>query len=326
MTGTTTQDLAELVIELITKPEPQFKAFTFPRYQDFLDAPAQVPAHAFAVGAWLGGTPVGLALVSGQSAGNTHQLTRQLHSIMCSPRCLRRGVATRLLLAVQALAAARGTNQLISQHSTRMASAPVFAAWLMHTGWGEPTEIEHRLAGYASSAAEVVQAWEPFVARLGRRGFQATPWANINDADRHAIRHIVAHDLTQAERAAGFDPFPYEVSGGLVLPLSLVLRCHGSVVGWVLGDRQHALAAPCPPTFSYPRGYVVPALRKAGWLVGGIHAVCLQQLTAFGGQSLAIFEMAPGNADMRRLVLNKFTPHALWTDIRYQSFKQLNSG
>lgn len=304
--------------ELLTQPAPQFKPFTFPRYQAFLDAPADAPDLAFAAGAWMGDMPVGLALVSAQAA----QGRRQLLSIQSSAWLRRCGLATKLLATLEKIAVSRGTNTLHVQHSSRMAAAADFAAWLQRTGWSEPVEIEHRLAGHANWAEKAQIAWASFLTRLERHGFQASPWSNINDADRQAIRHIVAQQFTERERETAFDPFPHESSDALVLPISLVLRKHGEVVGWIFGSKQQL---PGPLAFSYPRGYVIPSLRKAGWLIGGIHAVCIKQTQVFGGESLAIFEMAPSNADMRRFVLRQLKPYSVWTDIRYQSTKALST-
>ena len=129
-----------------------------------------------------------------------------------------------------------------------MAGATDFAAWLQHTGWGEQIEIEHRLASHASWAEQVHQAWCPFLTRLQKKGFEATPRGSINDAERHAIQAIVAHPFADVERATRFDPLPYDAAGALELPLSLILRQHGKVVGWILGNRQ---ALPAPPVFCY---------------------------------------------------------------------------
>jgi hypothetical protein len=307
----------QLRIELLTQACPQLKSLTFPRYQSFLDAPPlATDGQAFAVAAWIGDLPVGLALVSGQSDSGM----RDLLSIQASPLFKRCGIAKQLLAEVERLSVACGTDTLMCLHSSRMSSAADFTAWLQHTGWDAPKEIEHRLAGHASWAERAELAWAPFLTRLRRNGFATTPWSNINDEDRHTIRQLIAHQFTERERITGFDPFPYEADETLVLPISLILRQHGQVVGWILGNKQAITGS---QVFSYPRAFILPVLRKAGWWVGGIHAVCRRQADAFGEQSLSIFEMSPIETNMHRFVERHIKPYSVWTDIRYESIKTL---
>ena len=97
-----------------------------------------------------------------------------------------------------------------------------------------------------------------------------------------------------------------------------MLRRQGRIVGWILGARG-ALA----DTFHYSHGYVLPEVRRSGWLVAGVRDVCQRQTELYGGLTLSVFETSHTNSNMRRFMERQLKPYSEWTDARYMSEKLL---
>ncbi|MFM9972616.1 MAG: GNAT family N-acetyltransferase [Burkholderiales bacterium] len=299
-------------------PAPGFEKFTFPRYRGLLlgtETP-ETTQERFALGAWLGETPVGLAFYS-RSFGE--EKNRRLLSVMVSPLMRRQGIATRLFAQGENLARELGAKKITTIHSSQMQAFAAFEALLRKAGWDAPKELEYRLAGKASWAVQAQGDWAPFLARLGKRGFSVSAWTEMTEADREEIRKVVESSTDEAGRA--FDPFKQnEDFQALVVPeLSVLLRRDGQIAGWIIGAR--GLAA---NTYHYSSGYAVPSVRRAGWLIGGVWEVCRRQAELFGGESISVFETSPQNQGMRRLMDRQLKLYSVWTDARYISEKRLD--
>jgi GNAT superfamily N-acetyltransferase len=295
-------------------PATGFDAFTYPRYRELLSGGAQPEAarERLAVAAWAGEVPAGLAFLSRESPEHD----RQLLSIMVSPALRRRGLGERLLLAVQDLAAGRGTSRLVARFSSRMAAARAFEALLAKAGWSAPEAFEYRLAGRASWALEALRDWAPFLDRLRKTGFSAADWRTLTGRERTEISAVMDRHMTGAERA--FDPFRDEAKLALIPEICVLLRRDAEIVGWIQGKRGGL-----PDTFHYSSGYVIPPLRRAGWLIGGAREVCQRQAERFGGDTVAVFEAAADNLAMRRFMDRQLKRYSTWTDTRYRSEKRL---
>jgi len=304
-------------IGVLTLPAPGFEVFTFPRYRPLLlgtEHPEHLPERV-ALGAWLGERPVGLAFFS-RCYGDDAR--RQLFSVMVSRFLRRRGIGRRLLALGEQTAAAQGTRTLLAYYSSRLAARDAFEALLNRAGWSAPREFEYRLAGKAQWAYRAAQDWAPFLARLQQRGYAATLWGEITAADREQIAALVATVLTPEERQ--FDPLPAAGKLELLPDLSLILRREQEIVGWILGSR-----GALPDSVYYSHGYVLPSVRRAGWLVGGVRDVCQRQAEQLGGETVSVFETAHDNQAMRRFMERQLKPYSLWTDSRYRSEKEIGA-
>lgn len=295
-------------------PAPAFGTFTFPRYRGLL-AGTELPETAterIAVGATFDGVPVALAFLSRK---HDETRARRLLSIMVAPLLRRQGIAGRLLREIEVLAIADGTGQLSAVHSSRMAGAAAFTALLRAAGWTAPEEFEYRLAGKAGWALQARADWGDFLARISARGYHSTTWSDLTAADRDAIGTIV-QGLPERDRS--FDPLAIHPDLPVIHEVSLALRRHDEIVGWVLGSRG-ALR----DTVYYSHGYVVHKVRRPGWLVAGVRDVCERQCALLGPHTLSVFEAAAGNTDMRRFMDRQLKPYSEWTDSRYKSEKVL---
>lgn len=305
-------------VAALNLPAPGFEAFTFPRFRPLVleTADPAIPQARIAVGAWVGSTPIGLALYS---LPNDEDRSRRLHSVLVTALLRRRGLGMRLLDLGEELARADGAQNLSAVHSSQLKAAPAYEALLRKGGWKAPKEFEYRLAGKANWALQAREDWAPFLARLKQRGFATTTWGALSDEDRAQIAHIVDKQVPEADRA--FDPFNPEIKLELVPDLSLLLRRQGEIVGWI-----HGSLGKLPDSVYYSHGYVLHSARRAGWLIGGVREICERQVALMGGESVSVFETASDNQTMRRFMDRQLKPYSLWTDSRFLSEKKLANG
>ena len=308
--------LKALRIQPIDHTASGFDRFTFPRYRALIAEviPPNAEKRRVIIGAWLGDTPIGLALYSLPWGEGLTQ--RRLLSVMVAPLMRRQGLAKQMLQAGNTKAASLGTTELMCGHSSNLTRKMAFEALLRADGGPAPREFEYRLAGRAGWSALALHDWARFLARLQASGYQSTPWTDITAEDRAQIQQLLADQVTEAERA--FDPFPVETRDTFLPAMSLVLRKHGAVVGWIVG--QSGAKA---NSVHYSNGYVLPSVRRTGWLVGGVREVCERQAAHLGPQSLSVFETADHNTPMRRFMDRNLKPYAEWTDSRYQTKKRI---
>lgn len=305
----------EIHIRELDLPAPEFAVFTFPRFEPILlgtAAPVTGPGR-IVVGASLGETPIGLALFSRPFGENE----RRLASIMVSAPSRRRGIGTRMLARGEAAARSMGTTKLTAVHSSRLSGLPAYEGLMRSAGWGDPVAFEHRLAGQAGWALQARQDWAPFLARLRSRGFGVTDWSELTAADRESVTTILEGS---PKEVAGFDPFAIEQKLAIEPRLSVLLRRHGEVVGWILGSK-----GALPDSVHYSCGYVRPELQRAGWLVGGVREVCDRQAAYLGPETVSTFETSTTNRGMRLFMERQLKPYCLWTDTRFVIHKSLLS-
>jgi len=256
------------------------------------------------------------ASASSPSAEVANTDRRQLLSIMVEPLLRRCGIAGRLISHAEQLALASGTRRLNAIHSSRLSARLAFEALLARSGWSAPAEFQFRLAGRARGALQAQADWAPFLARLAARGFTSTSWVNLGDADRAAQRQLVAQVLPEADRR--FDPFHPRNRLAPVPELSVMLRRHGRIVGWIQGSQ-----GTLPDSFHYSYGYALPEVQRLGWLAAGVRDVCHRQAELHGENSLCVMETDHDNAAMRRFMARQLVPYSEWADSRYLSEKQL---
>lgn len=307
----------EIDIRELDLPAPGFAAFTYPRFHGILlgTAPVTGPGQ-IVIGALVGETPIGLALFSSPFRENE----RRLLSVMVNAPWRRRGIGKRLLDVGEAVARSMGTTRLLAVHSSRSSARAAYEGLMRNAGWGEPAAFEHRLAGKAGWALQARQDWAPFLARLRERGFGLTDWSEITAADREAVAALLKE---QPAEAAAFDPFVSEQKLAIEPRLSVLLRRHGEIVGWILGSKG-ALA----DSVHYTHGYVRPELQRAGWLVGGVLAVSERQAGHLGPESLSTLETSSANRGMRLFMERlerQLKPYWRWSDTRFVIAKSLAS-
>jgi len=304
----------QLRIDELPLPAPGFEIFTFPRYRPMLLGTEQPETlrERLAVGAWLGDRPAGLALYSRPFDEGWR---RRLLSVMVSPQLRRHGLGARLLSRGEALAIEKGAKRLTAVHSSHLPARVAFEALLRKSGWSAPKAYEYRIAGKAGWALRAAQDWAFVISRLRERGYGSTLWSDIRDADRESIARMVEADLSESERV--FDPFPAEKKLQLIPELSLLLRRHGEIVGWILGSRGAV-----PDSVYYSHGYVLPSVRHAGWLMAAVLEACQLQAVRLGEDSLSVFETSPDNQGMRLFMERQLKPYSLWSDSRYLSEKE----
>ncbi len=310
-----------LKVARLTQPAEPFAPFTYPRFRPVLshlsDGPVRVPdmpGTYEAIGAFDGDTPVGLALLQypPENAQGENDATRLL-SIMVDIRVRRKGVGSMILGIAEDHARGAGASLLVAQHSAQTKGRAAFEGLLASCEWSAPTLLEFRLSGHADWTERVADQWRPMLNRLRRQGYSSTPWAEISEADRRDAKAIVDEGL--AYPLLDFSIFEPEMDPAL----SIALRQHGKLVGWVIGE-----SLPTTGYHHYTCGYVCTALQPSGWLIAGVYDVCVLQLAAYGAKSVAAYETYGANTRMINFMRRKLSDVTLWMDERYQSSKALS--
>jgi GNAT superfamily N-acetyltransferase len=291
---------------------PLFAPLTYPRYRPVLlenpigpqlaDTP--IGGNCFAVTADMAGTPAGLALVEGKWGGEARLL-----SIMVAPALRRRGIALALLDKVAGMALDAGFNRLHCFHNNRMRDVPAFTALLQRAGWSPPVLEEIRLTGPAGFTDAVRPHWQALFDRQDRDGYSHSLWADRTQADRAALAAL--HAGGQVEERLTLQGWMLSHADPHV---SLLLRRHGQVVGWIVGERNRQLDC-----IHYTSGFTIAPLRRCGWMIRGLYEAAALQARHYGPTDPARFETFNGNEGMMRLMADRLAPYASEQDRRYRS-------
>lgn len=294
-------------------PAPEFESFTFERYRPLLRAGMDPDNQAgrIAVGAWFGEEPLGLAPFSRLRPSGE----RALLSVMVSPFFRRRKVASRLLAIGEEVARARGATALVAVHSTQLPAIEAYEGLLRAGGWDPPIAFEQRAGGPASWALDAARDWAPFLSRLRGRGFRMCAWTEATPSAREQIQ-VMVEKLADDERE--FDPFNDRWMAETEPRLSVLLRRNDENVGWIRASRVEGSDA-----IFYTHGYVVPEVRRAGWLLGGLQEVCQMQCRILGPESTNIFHTSATNEGMRRFMNRQLRDYWLWSDVRYRATRRV---
>lgn len=295
----------------IPLPASGFESFTYPRYAPLLSSPGD-SGERIAIVASSGNEPVGLALFSRPSEDHG----RRLLSVMVSPGLRRQEVGFRLLTLGEECARRRGTKRLTAIHSSALPAKLAYESLVRKAGFSAPVAFEYRLAGKAEWSLLALRDWAPFLERLDRSGFSATAWDELTALEREQIAEIVTNAIPEEDRI--FDPFVGEKTLQLIPGLSIVVRRHGTIVGWILGSR-----GALPDSVHYSCGYALPELQGRGWLAAAVRAISQRQAELLGRETLCVFETAATNSGMQRFMDQRLKPYSLWTHWRYHCEKRL---
>jgi hypothetical protein len=232
------------------------------------------------------------------------------------------GLARALLARAESAALARGCTSLATFYSSRLPARGEFERLLACSGWAAPSISEMRTAGYAAAVAAEMDRLEASHRPYLPDGASVEPWSSVSEIERSEVDALVA----AIEFKAPLVPSLYE---RIAHPeLSLVLRNNGKIAGWVFGERagERAGERVSDNLCHYGCGYVIPALRRRGALIGLIRAVCRKQAAMFGPQSVAQLSTTPAVPGMPRFMRERLGPCSLWYDEMWKSSKSLENG
>ncbi|WP_417822413.1 GNAT family N-acetyltransferase [Terasakiella sp.] len=302
-------------IERLSLPAPEFTKLTYPRYRDLLTCSSADPTWVEATGAWDGDKPVGLAIVKHiNRLSEEHVASSRLSSIFVDQAYRRCGIASSLLKEITALSEQAGSKELITFHSSRTRARRQFETLLAHNGWEAAELAEFRLGALAECTNKLAESWGPMMKRLKRNGYSSSPWYEMSQKDRADAEDVSKKEVTnpvldfhKAEQYS--DPL-----------LSLALRQHGKVVGWVFAetpeDQKH---------HHYTVGFVQKNLQKAGWLIAGIFDASQLQFTHYGPKSVTLYETLGDNTQMINFMKKRQAFVTEWMDERFISRKKLKA-
>lgn len=227
----------QLQIRPLTHAEaPAISSMTFPAYRHLLALqpttrhPEQgdtVVVRPVAVAAWEGERPVGLALAE---LPTTATGTPELLSLFVPAAERRRGIATRLVDALETLVAAEGFTALQAVYTTGKPEIAGVERLFEHRGWHAP--VARTVTVRFSPQQALTTNW---FGRLKFPGddYQIIAWSDVTADEREALMRE-----QEAEHwiPAGLEPWRHDRTG--YEPISSVgLRKNGRLAGWVINHR-----------------------------------------------------------------------------------------
>ena len=256
-------------------------------------------------------SPVGLALVFWPPS-KQHTEARLL-SVMVDRAYRGTGAARALLARAESAAVQRGCTSLAASYSSRLPCRRELEGLLGRAGWAAPEIAEMRTAGYAAAGVAEMDRLEASLRPYLPAGACLEPWSSVTAGERGEVDALVA----AIEFKAPLAPSLYEEKAHA--DLSLVLRHNGKIAGWVFGERES------DDFCHYGCGYVVPALRRRGALIGLIREVCRRQAAMFGPKSVAQLSTTPQVPGMPRFMRERLGPCSLWYDEMWKTSKNFGS-
>ena len=232
------------VFQLTPQTLAPYASLTFPSLAPDSRRLAALTGELLAVSAMAGGTMVGLVIAE-RSAQATAQTPAKatVCSLMVAPGWRRQGIATRLMFHLQRFLAQQSVQTLALRYHTSSALPSPVEPLLQRLGWAAPRTDFVLLQSSAERLA--CTGWStrfPLVAP-----YALFAWQDATAADLAAALTLGAPPdlLPPAPSAAGLEP-----------AVSLGLRCHGALVGWLIAHRLDAR------TVRYSSVYVAPAHRS----------------------------------------------------------------
>ena len=315
--------MIDILITRLDGPAADYGHLTYPRFRPILDQKPEgvppvdhLPGKLEAFGANLSGMPIGLVVLQHLQKNKSISVPHtRILSVMVAREHRRHAIGQGLLDAAAERARALGSKQMVAQHSAQTKGRAAFEALLASDGWAAPELCEYRLAGQADWTERVAKKWRPMLERIRRQGYSHSPWKEISKQDRQDAEAVV--DAGMVHPNLGFANFEPHCDPAL----SIALRYQGKLVGWVIGETP-----PGTGYHHYTCGHVRPDLQQKGWVIAGLHDVCVLQQEFYGPTSVAVYETFGANAPMINFMKRRLAGVTLWTDERFQSTKTLVSG
>ncbi|MCH9648185.1 MAG: GNAT family N-acetyltransferase [Deltaproteobacteria bacterium] len=241
------------------KESPRFRQMTFPAYRPLLDLqPAVLHAdegvdrktQPIAVGAFLGGEPLGLAL-AGIPMG-IHD-DPELLSVFVNPASRQQGIANLLLSEIETAVRDEGFRRLVAVYMTGRPGAVIMEHLFEKHHWAPP---ETRMITVKFTVREAMTT--PWYRKYSvRSNLEIFPWRELTEEDRSWLQESqrdsgwIAEDLVPWNYdQRGFEPFS-----------SVGARLDGKVVGWVINHRVGG------DIVRFTCSYIRPDLKQRGRIV-----------------------------------------------------------
>lgn len=282
-------------------------SLTWGAYRSVLSASDEAKVDDFrpcCLAAWNGDNPVGLVVSAASKEHTLAEGWQSLLSLTVAPAWRRRGIARRLLAALEKTVLDHAVGNLTTNYSDRLPGTKAFAELLLSAGWAEPSAIRYRICGEVRHTAALFRNRDNLLKRLEGGGFCIHSWRDRGDEGARLADAVIAQGGAPAWAGPAFwaetlDP-----------DLSLVITDAGErPVGWVICEYQPQLSR-----LYFPIGWMVPPYDARGWLLGA-YAVGAQRAAEKHGESaLAVIETGAAQQGMWRLFERHFQPHARWTD------------
>lgn len=282
----------EFTLELLDAPEAGCMPLTYGRF--WFHWIVHRPDWLAVVARDGKGEIAGLALLS-EIVQEEGQSLRRLLSLSVDSAARGRGLGQQLLLRAEDIARERDTEKLFASYSDRMTSRPHFERTLAAAGWDAPEPAEYTIVGQAKWVRSTERTWRALVARVGPMGFSTTPWTETTPADHMEIETAIANGEAPPE----WHPDIFLRPGSE--PFSLLMRYHGKIVGWIIGEKDG------PNCVHYRRGCLFPPYRKYGFLIAGLYEACRRQAEILGDNSVCV-NWASAGSDMARFMQTRLLP------------------
>lgn len=294
-----------------------FAGLTFPRLREWLNA---LPNGIVAVGAICMGRPVGLAMGEVKSDN-----VADLYSIAIASPMRRQGIGRGLLLEWQRQAALHGAVKLRVNYPTTLKNRDGLEALLAKTGWSNPKEDGFIVTGRAGAMVDAVRQWPGVRGRLAELNAYTFEPVTLTSDDENAVANYCA----RPDFIDMFGPLNH------ALPfdddLSLIIRRHGVLVGWLLAIREevyrgaHAVSDTAQPMVRYLEAYLDPAYWHSGVMIGAYFHCYQKQAQLFGPESVAVYYTNQKLPRMVALTRRRFAPIADRFEISLCATKSLTS-
>lgn len=252
-----------------------------------LGRPLREPLLAAVAAAGEGGEPLAAAVAEVKAGGGVVEVL----SLFVRPGARRRGLAGRLLAALEREAARRGAERMELLFRSTQPGAPAVRRLLAARGWSAPVprlrlgKVDARLADAAALRPRPLP-----------EGYEIFPWGDLAAAERREV-------IERQQRAEWFPPAlsPFQMEERIEPALSLGLRHAGRVVGWLIAHRVGDDLVQCTSLF------VEAGHRRAGRGVPLLAAGVERFLAS--GIPRAIFMIDVSNPSMLRFFERRLRPH-----------------
>jgi GNAT superfamily N-acetyltransferase len=273
--------------EIAVQARSEFAGMTFPLFR-----PALENSHpaAIAVGARVHGRAAALGLAVQRDADRA-----ELLSLYVKPSFRQRGFGTELLRAVEIAAKERGCAQLDAIYTSDSRRSDLIGGFLSKNGWSEP---KPRML-VCRAGKKILEA--PWIERYRLPSdFQIASWSDVTPEEREDLRR------RRDRIPATLFPLDWEQEHYPLEPLnSILIRQHGSLIGWLLTHRV------APDTIRYTCAFVSADLQRQAIGLGLMIAGIERQLAVLGPESYGIWATPFRYAAMSAFIQRRMKP---WLD------------